>query len=274
MRVLSSRLLTGICAFSAFVLFGLMAQEKVTWAFFLVVLFLAGIEWGGLSGLQSILSKIGYSLTVCVLSVLALNSMTSAPPENVLLVADFTLLLWVAAFFWLALYQRDEKTITTNRLALASLGTLILVSTAVAVMTVRSSSLYFLLSLVLVVSCADIFAFVGGKLFGRHKLIPNVSPGKTWEGLAFGILGAIVMGNLLYLANPILNLYVWNAIVGITTLAAVVGDLFESMIKRFRKVKNSGTVLPGHGGILDRLDSLCAAAPVYLWALLQTGYIA
>ena len=103
--------------------------------------------------------------------------------------------------------------------------------------------------------------------------MPNVSPGKTWEGLVFGMVGAICIGNLLYLTNLELDLYMWNGIVGITALAAVVGDLFESMIKRFRRVKSSGAVLPGHGGILDRLDSLSAAAPVYLWALLQAGYI-
>ena len=157
---------------------------------------------------------------------------------------------------------------------LGIVGALVLVPMAVSVMTIKISHLYFLLSLVLVVSCADIFAFVGGKLFGRHKLMDKVSPGKTWEGLIFGVSGAMVIGNLLYLVSPTLNLYIWNAVVAMTTLAAVVGDLFESMIKRFRKVKNSGSVLPGHGGILDRLDSLCSAAPVYLCALLHVGYIA
>jgi phosphatidate cytidylyltransferase len=194
--------------------------------------------------------------------------------EKLLLAADLTLLLWLAAFFWLALYQKTGKGVATSKTMLATIGLVVLVPMGVSVMSIKSSTLFFLLSLVLVVSCADIFAFVGGKLFGRHKLMPNVSPGKTWEGLIFGIFGAMLIGNLLYLANPVLNLYIWNAIVAITTLAAVLGDLFESMIKRFRKVKNSGTVLPGHGGVLDRLDSLCAAAPVYLCALLHAGYIA
>ena len=272
MRLLSSRLLTGVCAFAAFVLFGLMAQDVVAWTFFLIVLFLAGMEWGGLSGLQSICGKTVYSLSVCVLSVVALDLITVAE-VNRQLAADSALVLWLAAVFWLGLYQKTGKGITTNKIILATVGALVLVSMAVSVMTIKSSNLYFLLSLVLVVSCADISAFVGGKLFGRHKLMPNVSPGKTWEGLIFGILGAMLIGNLIYLVNPVPNLYIWNAVVAITTLAAVVGDLFESMIKRFRKVKNSGTVLPGHGGVLDRLDSLCAASPVYFCALIHAGYI-
>jgi phosphatidate cytidylyltransferase len=265
MGLLSNRLVTGVCAFAAFVVFGLMSQDLVAWTFFLTVLFFAGVEWGGLSGLQSIYGKI-------VLSVVVLDLIAVAE-ENRQLAADFILVLWLAAFFWLAWYQKTGKGITTNKIMLATVGALILVSLSVSVMTIKSSNLYFLLSLVLVVSCADIFAFLGGKFFGRHKLMPNVSPGKTWEGLIVGIFGAMLIGNVLYFVNPVLNLYIWNAVVAITTLAAVVGDLFESMMKRFRKVKNSGTILPGHGGVLDRLDSLCAAAPVYLCALLHAGYI-
>jgi phosphatidate cytidylyltransferase len=272
MGLLSNRLVTGVCAFAAFVVFGLMSQDLVAWTFFLTVLFFAGVEWGGLSGLQSIYGKIFYSLAVCVLSVVVLDLIAVAE-ENRQLAADFILVLWLAAFFWLAWYQKTGKGITTNKIMLATVGALILVSLSVSVMTIKSSNLYFLLSLVLVVSCADIFAFLGGKFFGRHKLMPNVSPGKTWEGLIVGIFGAMLIGNVLYFVNPVLNLYIWNAVVAITTLAAVVGDLFESMMKRFRKVKNSGTILPGHGGVLDRLDSLCAAAPVYLCALLHAGYI-
>tara|TARA_B110000438_G_scaffold112757_1_gene110631 strand:- start:1069 stop:1890 length:822 start_codon:yes stop_codon:yes gene_type:complete len=273
MRLLSSRLLTGVCALGAFVFFGLMAQDLVALTFFLIVLFLAGIEWGGLSGLQSIYGKTLYSSAICILSVVILD-WSAVDEENRQLGAYLTLVFWLAALFWLILYQKTGKGIIINKIILGAVGALVLVSMFVSVMTIKNSNLYYLLSLILVVSCADIFAFVGGKLFGRHKLIANVSPGKTWEGLIFGIFWAMFIGNLLYLLNPVLNLYIWNAVVAITTLASVVGDLFESMIKRFRKVKNSGTVLPGHGGVLDRLDSVCAAAPVYLCALLHMGYIA
>ena len=101
MRLLSSRLLTGVFAFAAFAFFGLMAQDLVAWIFFLTVLFLAGIEWGGLSGLQSIFGKSLYSLALCIVSVVVLDLITVAA-ENRQLAAYLILMLWLAALFWLA----------------------------------------------------------------------------------------------------------------------------------------------------------------------------
>ena len=137
-------------------------------------------------------------------------------------------------------------------------------------------------SLIVFLFCAvwagDIAALYAGRLLGRHKLAPTISPGKTWEGSIASILGSIaVTGGLLALSEHLLTR--WNSVVlsfhdeiwwywlilaAIVNIAAQVGDLAESALKRSAGVKDSGTLLPGHGGILDRIDALLIAAPV-LW---------
>jgi len=119
----------------------------------------------------------------------------------------------------------------------------------------------------------DSSAYFIGSPFGRHKLIPSVSPAKSWEGLAAGLAGAIagaitagsVLGNL-----PIWQMALTGAAGGV---AAVIGDLFESALKRDAGVKDSGSMLPGHGGILDRFDSLIAVAPVTWLMLVYFGHL-
>lgn len=111
---------------------------------------------------------------------------------------------------------------------------------------------------------ADSGAYIAGKLYGRHKIIPFVSPGKTWEGLAGGITLAIFIA---WAANawfhPMLETLVWFLMAFITVLMSVFGDLFISMLKRRGGLKDTGFLIPGHGGLLDRLDSLLAAAPFF-----------
>ena len=125
----------------------------------------------------------------------------------------------------------------------------------------------FLLTLV---AAADIGAYFSGTQFGKNKLAPAVSPGKSWEGFFGGmvasVLFALAMWSLLWKQqNPVLTLLI---IAALTMVASVIGDLLESMLKRYRGVKDSGTILPGHGGILDRFDSISAAAPVFALGLL------
>ena len=135
-----------------------------------------------------------------------------------------------------------------------------------------------LLFMLTLVCFADIGAYFCGRRFGRRKLAPEISPGKTWEGdyggLATNLIWIIVV---IWLAenfaesglgiNP-----VWFVIIGLATSAiSVVGDLFESVIKREAGVKDSGTLLPGHGGVLDRVDGIIAAAPVFVCGLLIVG---
>ncbi|NPA49690.1 MAG: phosphatidate cytidylyltransferase [Thermodesulfobacteria bacterium] len=118
----------------------------------------------------------------------------------------------------------------------------------------------------------DTGAFYAGKTLGRHKLIPRVSPGKTWEGtfggLFLGILLAVVLGLHFELGKPF-HLFL---LAGVLSIVGQLGDLLESLLKRGFGVKDSGTLLPGHGGILDRTDALIFAAPLLYWLLHLKGY--
>jgi len=117
---------------------------------------------------------------------------------------------------------------------------------------------------------ADIAAYFAGRAWGRHKLAPSISPGKTWEGvggavvgvMAYGVGGALVAG-----ISPLAKL-VWAPLLVALTAVSIVGDLFESMIKRQAGVKDSSNLLPGHGGFLDRLDSQTSTLPLAALILL------
>lgn len=112
---------------------------------------------------------------------------------------------------------------------------------------------------------ADSAAYLVGRRFGRRKLCPQVSPGKTVEGLLGGLVGAALVGLIAGLALGLGGLRL-AALVGLATACAavsVVGDLAESLFKRRAGVKDSGDLLPGHGGVLDRIDALIAAAPLF-----------
>ena len=131
--------------------------------------------------------------------------------------------------------------------------------------------LLFLLSLVAV---ADIGAYFSGRRFGRHKLAPAISPSKTWEGVVGGLLASLVwIGIVCGLSEPMTEEgfpmpLIWVFAAGVMTAAmSIVGDLLESVIKREAGVKDSGTLLPGHGGVLDRIDGVIAASPVFVSGL-------
>ena len=124
----------------------------------------------------------------------------------------------------------------------------------------------FLLALVWV---ADITAYFVGKRFGKNKLAPLLSPGKSREGVIGALLASLVMaiiGLRIFTFDKQASMYFIGLCV-LTALISVVGDLYESLLKRKAGAKDSGTILPGHGGVLDRIDSLTAAAPIYLLGL-------
>lgn len=118
-----------------------------------------------------------------------------------------------------------------------------------------------ILGLLLLIWAADTGAYIAGKNFGKHKLLERVSPGKTWEGWVGGTLLAVGVAYVLAMFLQDLELYQWIGISVIVAIFGVLGDLVESLLKRSLGVKDSGTLLPGHGGILDRFDSLLLAIP-------------
>jgi phosphatidate cytidylyltransferase len=179
----------------------------------------------------------------------------------------------VVAFFWLAWAPERHS----PNLALCC-GVPVLVPCFVALGRLDAAAYgavpgrQIVLWLVFLVIAADIGAYFVGRGFGRRKLAPRVSPGKTWEGAAGG-LGAVALvawGGALYFGLPAALSVGCGCAVGIFS---VIGDLTESMFKRSAGLKDSGKVLPGHGGILDRIDSVTAAAPLYALGLFGSGVI-
>ncbi len=129
-------------------------------------------------------------------------------------------------------------------------------------------------TVLLAVFAADTLAYAVGRLVGRHKLAPRVSPGKTWEGLVGGFVGGVFVAFVALYDDRHTYLHVWQALVLglVVVVAAVLGDLFESALKRDMEVKDTGRLLGGHGGILDRVDALLFAAAAAYYVVLAFGY--
>ncbi|MGN0918717.1 MAG: phosphatidate cytidylyltransferase [Oxalobacter sp.] len=136
-------------------------------------------------------------------------------------------------------------------------------------------SVFFLLSILIVIWLADIGAYFAGRTFGKHKLAPSISPGKTWEGVVGGVVAVVIAGVVTVLVSPsqeniavsVYNRYGWaGMIVSLVVLVAlsILGDLMESKLKRRIGMKDSSNLLPGHGGVLDRIDSVIPTLPVAL----------
>ncbi len=243
-----------------------------TWQFALVlavVVVAGGWEWSQLAGLDSGGARVTLlgALTVW-LGLLWMQMSGPLVPGYLLLVTVF----WFASGTWLWRVQSIPSAQGPS-LRQAFVGLLVLGAAWSALVALHrlpgSGPALVLFSLVLV-WVADTAAFFAGRRWGRSKLAPLVSPGKTWAGVWGAVAGAMACG---------LVLAVWHSAEGLaiaasvllcvaTALVSIVGDLYESYLKRQRGLKDSGHLLPGHGGILDRIDSLIAAAPIFATGLL------
>lgn len=245
-----------------------------------ILVCLGAWEWSRLSGWESALARGLYVLVLAaVLGLLYQYCQLggAAPREQVQPVLGVACLWWSLALLWVKAYPASAVFWRTRPMR-NLMGLLVLAPGWLAAVYLvsfpRGGGLVVVM--VLVVAAADIGAYFAGRTWGRHKLAEVVSPKKTWEGFWGGMTVCALLALLLWSQLPNQQAHVSLAAVLVVTLAtalaSVVGDLTVSMVKREAGVKDSGSLLPGHGGVLDRLDSLCGAAPVFALGLLLAGW--
>ena len=238
---------------------------------FALVFTLAAWEWSGFGTLSSRTSRLAY--TAAVAALLAVCWRWSGSTPHLLWLMAAACVWWLVALLWIILAPGRHSPL----LSLAC-GVPVLIPSFVAVARLLVAVRGFardpemVLWMLLLVFAADIGAFFAGRSWGRHKLAPRVSPGKTWEGAVGGLVAValVALTGAAYFDLPVGLGIVFGCAIGVFS---VIGDLTESMFKRGAGLKDSGTLLPGHGGILDRIDSVTAAAPLYALGLWGAGVI-
>lgn len=256
--MLKLRIITALILLPLVVLLVLFAP---TWAVAVatgVVVVLGAWEWLCLSRINSTLVKLaGEMLVVILLAALWLLRQDQGILWGVMLAA---FAWWVFAIFWIVLWRGEFPRVLK---ALCGLLTLLPAWMATVVLHASTQGSRKLLFVLVLIWAADTGAYFAGRTFGRHKLAPSVSPGKTWEGVAGGTLGLLVVAWLgAQWVLPQQGYWLFLICV-ITGWWSIVGDLSESLFKRQAGVKDSGRLFPGHGGVLDRIDSLTVAVPVF-----------
>ena len=265
--MLRTRVSTAVVLLAAF-LGALFLLPPWGWsAFALLVVAVGAHEWGAFARLADG-GRLAYA-AIITLAAAAILFFTGLGAGRIGHTAA-TLLYLAAAAFWLfgatawlrALPARPSAAVVLM------LGCLVLLPTCIALVALRNVGPWILLMFMAVAWIADIAAYFAGRAFGHRKLAPRVSPGKTWEGVIGAVAATTLYGLVLRALAPAqlvpalvaglaLVAFVW-----LLTAASIVGDLFESAMKRQAGVKDSGTLLPGHGGVLDRIDALTAVLPL------------
>ena len=259
--MLKKRVITAIVAVAVLLLVLFVVPPLVAEAVIAIMMLGGAWEWSGFLGVRSRNSRVAY---VILLAVVMGVVYWQAPQINGLLF-QVALVWWFGALLWTFFYP------TPIPVAVRWIGgILVLVPLYNALIVLYQVNPAILLGALLIVWAADTGAFVAGKMLGRVKLAPSISPGKTWEG----VIGGLVTVSLL----AVVGAYWFDARIEVLVpfclaiaCASVVGDLTVSMFKRTAGLKDSGTLFPGHGGVLDRIDSVAAAAPLFALGISWTG---
>ena len=264
--MLRARIMTALVlvALLALVLFALPPAAGVL---ALGALVLAGAwEWAAFAGVSSRAGRAGYAATCAV--VMSALWLVAATPTGFAVVMIGALAWWLVAFGWLLLAPGKGRPWLAAPAGIAALAPMWV---ALERLYVAGSEGRELILFVLVLAgAADVGAYFIGRHFGRNRLAPRVSPNKTWEGVLGGVAASALVA---WLGHTWFGLptAAFVSLCLAAVLASIVGDLTESMFKRKVGLKDSGSILPGHGGILDRIDSLTAAIPVFTLGLALMG---
>ncbi|BCL75180.1 phosphatidate cytidylyltransferase [Jeongeupia sp. HS-3] len=264
--MLKQRVLTALVLIPVMLL-GLFALPQTAWiGFVAVILGFSAWEWQRLAGMHGWFAKLYPFLTPAFFLLLALPGSTAlASPFVMLGVMLAACVFWaLIAPCWLKAKWRLADGGNINGL----LGWALLLPAGLAMVVLRDGSMggWLLLIVMAIAWVADTAAYFSGKTFGRRKLAPTISPGKSWEGAVGGVVGVAIYAALVpktpFIGGELISLWVWVALALVLTVLSIVGDLLESLFKRQIAIKDSSQLLPGHGGVLDRIDSLLAILPV------------
>ena len=285
------RLFTAVILAAIF-LFTLFAPSPLVFvAFCLLALMIGAWEWAGLSELNKKTQKIVFVAIATLLMLLVAYAAGFVHFSGLDLIAIVNgqyfiqTLLSLGVAFWLCMlaillgYPNSQRFLT-RRVTRLLMGFILLVVAWVSLLFLRyqAAGQFWVIYVVAVVAAADVGGYAFGKMFGSRKLAPSVSPGKTWEGFIGGLIVAqlLALGLFAYFSSadqsPLPSLGVFLLVTALLAAVSVLGDLLESILKRGCGLKDSGTILPGHGGVLDRLDGLVAALPVFAFIFMIQGW--
>ena len=269
--MLKSRIITAVILVALLLTVMFMLPEAWWIGMVLLMVALGAREWSKLSKMPGKEALLFGAATFVMTIALIWFDHTHSDSERIvphLYVYGASAMLWLVVVpAWMRNGWRVE-----NRLLLALTGWAVLIPTALAMLDLHDMSPTMLLALMGLVWVADIGAYFSGRSFGRHKLAPSISPGKTWEGVAGAVLcvSFYVVAVVNYSPYSFSQLPILLPVAWFWVALAVMGDLFESAIKRQAGVKDSGSLLPGHGGLLDRIDALTPTLPLAAMLILTT----
>jgi phosphatidate cytidylyltransferase len=269
--MLKQRIITAIILASVIISAVIFLPTQMLALVLTAVICLAAWEWAACAGFHDIPHKTLYVsfILLCLVACLVLLQ-----KQWIILIIACGLIWWIIAIFLVARYQMKKSINLSSRIMKAMIGGVILIPAWLSLILIHlnKSGVSLMLFLFFLIWLADSAAYFSGRKFGSKKLASNVSPGKSWEG----VYGALTMSLLFgagYAFYTDMNFMVavyFILVVLFTVSFSILGDLVESMFKRLAGIKDSSNILPGHGGMLDRIDSLTSAAPVFfagLWAM-------
>jgi len=267
--MLKQRIITALLLGLPVIAVLLWLPPPITVVLFALIVLLAGWEWSALAQLRHATTRAAYLVLLALGIILSWRYLRAAEPLHWLL--QGALAWWCIALLWILL-----RPLSVPRGAAMIAGLLVLVP---AWLTLALLHLHlpagpqWVLFLFLLVVSADIGGFLFGRKFGHTKLALRVSPGKTWEGVGGGLVLSMLIAlcGAYWFSMPVLR---FMLLCLLTVCISIVGDLTESLFKRHAGLKDSGSLLPGHGGVMDRIDSITAAAPVFLSGLIYLGVVA
>ncbi len=269
--MLKQRVITGVILVAVVLAFLFWLSPAWFMGGTVALVLLAAWEWATLASIERPVSKLIFMVMILVCLWLSLF----LPLIPTLAISA----VWWLCALVLVLCYPGAKFLWQSREVRIILGILVLIPFWLAINVLRTSVTHgaiLILFLFCLVWAADTGAYFAGRWWGSVKLMPKVSPGKTWQGFFGGLLLSLLVG-VIGLSWLKIDFSEWWAVLLMITLLnifTVVGDLFESMLKRHCQMKDSGSILPGHGGILDRIDSLVAATPLFLLGFLLLHQLA